>query len=76
MVLFHAKCSAVQPIETLKSPVPPQDWAAVDKDLLCRLQAPLGTVQAVAVMLLSGLGDKFPKATAQLPALLAPVKIH
>lgn len=44
VVLFHAKFSAVQPTEILEGPVPPQDWAAVDKDLLHGLQAPLGPV--------------------------------
>lgn len=40
--LFHVKLSTSGPTETLESPVPPQDWAAGDKNLLCRSQAPLG----------------------------------
>lgn len=62
--LAHAKHSAVQTTEMLESPEAPQDGAAVEKPLLSRLEAPLGTVEAVTVMLLSGLGDKPPKATA------------
>lgn len=63
--LGHAKHSAVQTILILESPVAPQDGAAVEKALLSGLEAPLGTLEAVTVMLLSGPGDKFPKAVAQ-----------
>lgn len=54
----------------------PQDGDVVGEELQHRLQAPPGTVLAAAVMLLSGLGNKFPKAVAQLQPSYAPVEIH
>lgn len=48
----------------------------VGEELQHRLQAPPGTVLAAAVTLLSGLGNKFPKAVAQLQPSYAPVEIH
>lgn len=47
----------------------------MDKDSLHRLQPPLGTTWAAAVLLLSGLGDKFPKVHLQPEVHIKPFPI-
>lgn len=48
----------------------------VGKELQHRLRAPLGTASAAAVTLLSGLGNKFPKAVAQVQPSYTPAEVH